>query len=307
MYVYDEYDQRIIEDRVKQFRDQTRRYLAGELSEEEFRPLRLQNGLYVQRFAPMLRVAVPYGQLTSRQTRMMAKIARDFDKGYAHISTRQNVQFNWPALEDVPDILAELATVQMHAIQTSGNCLRNVTTDQFAGVAADELIDPRPWCEIVRQWTTFHPEFAYLPRKFKIAITGAPNDRAAVKFHDIGLMASAKGYSLFVDSRFETPVLDMLADLHAGKIEAAVLWGPLAGPIIKQKYSEMQLTLLLIEALPPRMFFRITMGVRQGERVWKRKLNALIRRNQPEIDQILREAGVPLVTDMGTGLKPINP
>jgi len=187
MYVYDEYDQRIIEDRVKQFRDQTRRYLAGELSEEEFRPLRLQNGLYVQRFAPMLRVAVPYGQLTSRQTRMMAKIARDFDKGYAHISTRQNVQFNWPALEDVPDILAELATVQMHAIQTSGNCLRNVTTDQFAGVAADELIDPRPWCEIVRQWTTFHPEFAYLPRKFKIAVNGSTADRAAIEVHDIGL------------------------------------------------------------------------------------------------------------------------
>eukprot|EP01030_Chromulinospumella_sphaerica_P010296 gene10296-10102_t len=187
MYVYDEYDQRIIEDRVKQFRDQTRRYLAGELSEEEFRPLRLQNGLYVQRFAPMLRVAVPYGQLTSRQTRMMAKIARDFDKGYAHISTRQNVQFNWPALEDVPDILAELATVQMHAIQTSGNCLRNVTTDQFAGVAADEVIDPRPWCEIVRQWTTFHPEFAYLPRKFKIAINGSASDRAAIEVHDIGL------------------------------------------------------------------------------------------------------------------------
>ncbi len=144
MYVYDEYDQRIIEDRVKQFRDQTRRYLAGELSEEEFRPLRLQNGLYIQRFAPMLRVAVPYGQLTSRQVRKLAKIARDYDKGYAHISTRQNVQYNWPALEDVPEILAELATVQMHAIQTSGNCLRNVTTDQFAGVAADELIDPRP-------------------------------------------------------------------------------------------------------------------------------------------------------------------
>ncbi len=187
MYVYDEYDQRIIEDRVKQFRDQTRRYLAGELSEEEFRPLRLQNGLYVQRFAPMLRVAVPYGQLTSRQARMMAKIARDYDKGYAHISTRQNVQFNWPALEDVPDILEELATVQMHAIQTSGNCLRNVTTDQFAGVAADELIDSRPWCEIVRQWTTFHPEFAYLPRKFKIAINGSASDRAAIEVHDIGL------------------------------------------------------------------------------------------------------------------------
>jgi sulfite reductase (NADPH) hemoprotein beta-component len=186
MYVYDEYDQRIIEDRVKQFRDQTRRYLAGELSEEEFRPLRLQNGLYIQRFAPMLRVAVPYGQLTSRQVRMMAKIARDYDKGYAHISTRQNVQFNWPAVEDIPDILAELATVQMHAIQTSGNCLRNVTTDQFAGVAADE-IDPRPWCEIVRQWTTFHPEFAYLPRKFKIAINGSTADRAAIEVHDIGL------------------------------------------------------------------------------------------------------------------------
>jgi sulfite reductase (NADPH) hemoprotein beta-component len=187
MYVYDEYDQRIIEDRVKQFRDQTRRYLAGELSEEEFRPLRLQNGLYIQRFAPMLRVAVPYGQLNARQTRMLAKIARDYDKGYAHISTRQNVQYNWPALEDIPEILAELATVQMHAIQTSGNCLRNVTTDQFAGVAADELVDPRPWCEIVRQWTTFHPEFAYLPRKFKIAVNGSRDDRAAIEVHDIGL------------------------------------------------------------------------------------------------------------------------
>ncbi|KTS99681.1 nitrite/sulfite reductase [Pseudomonas parafulva] len=187
MYVYDEYDQRIIEDRVKQFRDQTRRYLAGELSEEEFRPLRLQNGLYIQRFAPMLRVAVPYGQLNARQVRTLAKIARDYDKGYAHISTRQNVQFNWPALEDIPDILAELATVQMHAIQTSGNCLRNTTTDQFAGVAADEVIDPRPWCEIVRQWTTFHPEFAFLPRKFKIAINGSKQDRAVIEVHDIGL------------------------------------------------------------------------------------------------------------------------
>ncbi|MEN5304090.1 MULTISPECIES: nitrite/sulfite reductase [unclassified Pseudomonas] len=187
MYVYDEYDQRIIEDRVKQFRDQTRRYLAGELSEEEFRPLRLQNGLYIQRFAPMLRVAVPYGQLNATQVRTLAKIARDYDKGYAHISTRQNVQFNWPALEDIPDILAELATVQMHAIQTSGNCLRNTTTDQFAGVAADEIVDPRPWCEIVRQWTTFHPEFAYLPRKFKIAINGSKEDRAAIEVHDIGL------------------------------------------------------------------------------------------------------------------------
>ncbi|TWH64869.1 sulfite reductase (NADPH) hemoprotein beta-component [Azomonas agilis] len=187
MYQYDQYDQKIVDERVQQFRDQTRRYLAGELPEEEFRPLRLQNGLYVQRHAPMLRVAVPYGLLSSAQVRVLAKIARDYDKGYAHISTRQNVQFNWPKLEDVPDILAELAKVQMHAIQTSGNCLRNTTSDQFAGVARDELVDPRPWCEIIRQWTTLHPEFAYLPRKFKIAVNGAQQDRAAIEVHDIGL------------------------------------------------------------------------------------------------------------------------
>ncbi|AVR68338.1 sulfite reductase [Pseudomonas paraeruginosa] len=193
MYVYDEYDQRIVEDRVKQFRDQTRRYLTGELTGEEFRPLRLQNGLYIQRYAPMLRIAVPYGLLSSRQLRKLAQIARDYDKGYAHISTRQNVQFNWPELEDVPEILAELATVQMHAIQTSGNCIRNTTTDQFAGVARDELVDPRPWCEIIRQWSTFHPEFAHLPRKFKIAVNGAVSDRAAIEVHDIGLEAVKNG------------------------------------------------------------------------------------------------------------------
>ncbi|WP_278420452.1 nitrite/sulfite reductase [Stutzerimonas kunmingensis] len=187
MYVYDQYDQHIIEDRVRQFRDQTRRFLAGELADEEFRPLRLQNGLYIQRYAPMLRVAVPYGLLSSTQVRKLAEIARHYDKGYAHISTRTNVQFNWPELEDVPEILAELATVQMHAIQTSGNCIRNTTTDQFAGVAKDELIDPRPWCEIIRQWSTFHPEFAFLPRKFKIAVNGAVSDRAAIEVHDIGL------------------------------------------------------------------------------------------------------------------------
>ena len=187
MYVYDEYDQRIIEERVAQFRGQTERYLAGELGEEEFRPLRLQNGLYVQRHAPMLRVCVPYGLLSAPQLRMLAKLARDYDKNYAHISTRQNVQYNWPKLEDVPDMLAELASVQMHAIQTSGNCIRNVTTDQFAGVAADEVIDPRPWCEIIRQWATFHPEFAHLPRKFKIAVNGSAADRAAIEVHDIGL------------------------------------------------------------------------------------------------------------------------
>ncbi|MFT5781636.1 MAG: sulfite reductase (NADPH) hemoprotein beta-component [Pseudomonas sp.] len=189
MYVYDQYDQQIVEDRVKQFADQTRRFLSGELTGEDFRPLRLQNGLYIQRYAPMLRVAVPYGLLSSVQVRMLAKIARDYDKGYAHISTRQNVQFNWPELEDVPAILAELATVQMHAIQTSGNCIRNTTTDQFAGVAADELIDPRPWCEIIRQWSSFHPEFSHLPRKFKIAVNGSVSDRAAIEVHDIGLEA----------------------------------------------------------------------------------------------------------------------
>jgi sulfite reductase (NADPH) hemoprotein beta-component len=187
MYVYDQYDQKIIDERVTQYRDQTRRFLAGELSEEEFRPLRLQNGLYVQRLAPMLRIAVPYGIMNSIQLRKLAEISRTYDKGYAHISTRQNVQLNWPRLAEVPDILAELATVQMHAIQTSGNCIRNTTADQFAGVAIDELEDPRPYCEIIRQWSTLHPEFAFLPRKFKIAVCGSTQDRAAIHFHDIGI------------------------------------------------------------------------------------------------------------------------
>jgi sulfite reductase (NADPH) hemoprotein beta-component len=189
MYIYDQYDQQIIEDRVRQFRDQTRRYFAGELTEDEFLPLRLQNGLYVQRHAPMLRIAVPYGLLASKQLRMLAHITRKYDKSYAHITTRTNVQLNWPELENVPDILEELASVQMHAIQTSGNCIRNTTTDQFAGVARDEQVDPRPWCEIIRQWSTFHPEFARLPRKFKIAVNGCTQDRAAIEVHDIGLEA----------------------------------------------------------------------------------------------------------------------
>jgi sulfite reductase (NADPH) hemoprotein beta-component len=187
MYKYDTYDQAIVDERVAQFRDQTRRFLAGELSEDEFRPLRLQNGLYIQRVAPMLRVAIPYGLLSSRQTRMLAHIARKYDKGYGHFTTRQNIQYNWPKLEEVPDILADLASVEMHAIQTSGNCVRNITTDHFAGVAADEIVDPRALAEILRQWSTFHPEFAYLPRKFKIALNGAVEDRAAVLLHDIGL------------------------------------------------------------------------------------------------------------------------
>jgi len=187
MYVYDEYDQTIVDQRVTQFRGQTERFLAGKLSEAEFLPLRLQNGLYIQRLAPMLRIAVPYGLLNSTQLRKLAEITRTFDKGYAHISTRQNIQINWPRLEEVPDILEHLASVQMHAIQTSGNCIRNTTTDQYAGVATDELEDPRPYCEIIRQWSTLHPEFAFLPRKFKIAVCGTTEDRAAIRAHDIGV------------------------------------------------------------------------------------------------------------------------
>ncbi|SMF38907.1 sulfite reductase (NADPH) hemoprotein beta-component [Alteromonadaceae bacterium Bs31] len=212
MYVYDEHDHTIIRERVKQFRNQTNRYLAGEIKEEEFLPLRLQNGLYVQRLAPMLRIAVPYGMLNARQLRKIAHITRHYDKGYCHITTRQNIQLNWPKLEEVPDILAELAEVEMHAVQTSGNCIRNVTTDQFAGVATDELIDPRPYCEIIRQWSTFHPEFAFLPRKFKIAVSGTAEDRAAIHFHDIGLQIVKQdentGFKVFVGGGLgRTPVI----------------------------------------------------------------------------------------------------
>jgi len=189
MYTYNDVDQTLVDQRVAQFADQTRRFLAGDLDEEEFRVLRLQNGLYIQRHAPMLRVAIPYGLLNATQLRTLADIARRWDRGYAHFTTRQNVQFNWPQLKDVPDMLAELATVQMHAIQTSGNCIRNTTTDHFAGIAPDEIVNPLVWCEIIRQWSTLHPEFAFLPRKFKIAVSGAHTDRAAVAVHDIGLQA----------------------------------------------------------------------------------------------------------------------
>jgi sulfite reductase (NADPH) hemoprotein beta-component len=195
MYHYDEIDHRIVAERVEQFRDQTRRFLAGTLAEDDFRPLRLQNGLYVQKHAPMLRVAVPYGMLSAAQVRMFAHIARKYDRGYGHFSTRQNIQFNWPKLAEVPDILADLAKVEMHAVQTSGNCIRNITTDHLAGVAPDEIVNPLVWTEVLRQWSTFHPEFAFLPRKFKIAVSGATEDRAAIQLHDIGLQAvrDAKG------------------------------------------------------------------------------------------------------------------
>jgi sulfite reductase (NADPH) hemoprotein beta-component len=190
MYQYDQYDQTLVDERVAQYRDQVRRRLSGELSEEEFRPLRLQNGLYMQRHAYMHRIAIPYGNLRSDQLRMLARIAREHDRGYGHFSTRTNIQFNWIQLEETPEILAKLASVQMHGIQTSGNCIRNITADQFAGVAPDETVDPRPWAEILRQWSTFHPEFLWLPRKFKIAVSGSKEDRAAVQIHDLGVYLS---------------------------------------------------------------------------------------------------------------------
>lgn len=214
MYLYTDFDQQLINQRVAQFRDQTERYLAGKLSEDEYRPLRLQNGLYVQRYAPMLRIAVPYGLMNSKQLRKIAEVSTQYDRGYAHVSTRQNIQLNWPALEDVSEILAELATVQMHAIQTSGNCIRNTTTDQYAGVVAGEIADPRPTCELIRQWSTFHPEFAFLPRKFKIAVSALEEkDRAATAFHDIGVYivrneAGEMGYKIMVGGGLgRTPII----------------------------------------------------------------------------------------------------
>ena len=219
MYIYDSYDQSIVNERVAQFKDQTDRYLNGDLTEEQFLPLRLQNGLYVQRYAPMLRVAVPYGLLSSTQVRKIAHIARTYDKGYAHVTTRTNFQFNWPELKDVPEILKELATVQMHAIQTSGNCIRNTTTDQFAGVTSGELVDPRPYCEIIRQWSTFHPEFAFLPRKFKIAVNShTTDDRAATLLHDVALKIVKNdkgeiGYQVYVGGGLgRTPIVASLVE-----------------------------------------------------------------------------------------------
>ncbi len=213
MYQYNDKDQTLIDERVTEFRDQTQRFLKGEMADDKYRSLRLMNGVYIQTHAPLLRIAGPYGLLSSKQIRKLASIARDYDKGFCHFTTRQNIQFNWPALERIPDILEELASVQMHAIQTSGNCLRNTTSDQLAGVAPDELEDPRPYCEIIRQWTILHPEFAYLPRKFKIAVSGATLDRAATQFHDIGLHLVKNeqgviGFKVFVGGGLgRTPVI----------------------------------------------------------------------------------------------------
>ncbi|MGD9943785.1 MAG: nitrite/sulfite reductase [Burkholderiaceae bacterium] len=233
MYQYDPIDQRFVEERVAQFRGQTQRFLAGRLSDSEFLPLRLQNGLYIQRHAPMLRIAIPYGMLASRQLRRLAHVARVYDRGYGHFSTRQNLQLNWPKLEQVPDILAELAQVQLHAIQTSGNCVRNITSDHFAGVAPDEVVDPLIWAELLRQWSTFHPEFAFLPRKFKIGISGAEEDRVAVRVHDIGLQARRN---------------------EAGEIGFRVIAGgglgrtPMVGPVIRE-FIEWPHLLTYVEAV----------------------------------------------------------
>ena len=216
MYRYDEFDHAFVSARVEQFRDQVNRRLSGEIAEEAFRPLRLMNGVYLQLHAYMLRVAIPYGTLNSRQMRMLAHVARRYDRGYGHFTTRQNIQYNWPKLSDTPDILAELASVEMHAIQTSGNCIRNVTADHFAGAAADEIADPRPYAEILRQWSSVHPEFSFLPRKFKIAVTGAPNDRAAIQVHDIGLQvkkneAGEIGFGVYVGGgQGRTPLIAKL-------------------------------------------------------------------------------------------------
>jgi len=223
MYQYTDTDQTLVDERVAQFRRQTEQFLKGELSEDHYRALRLRNGVYIQTHAPLLRVAGPYGLLNSKQVRKLAHIARFYDKNYCHFTTRQNIQFNWPKLEKIPDILAELASVQMHSIQTSGNCMRNTTTDHLAGVCVDEIEDPRPYCEIIRQWTTLHPEFDYLPRKFKIAVSGALHDRAATQFHDIGLhlVKNAEGevgFKVIVGGGLgRTPIIGQVIKLYLEK------------------------------------------------------------------------------------------
>lgn len=262
MYVYDEHDRQIAAERVAQFRDQTERALAGELSEEEFLPLRLQNGLYVQRLAPMLRICVPYGMLRSRQLRRLARITRDYDKGYAHVTTRTNIQLNWPRIEDVPDILAELAEVEMHANQTSGNCIRNTTTDPFSGVQKDEIADPRPYCEIIRQWSTFHPEFAFLPRKFKIAVNASEHtDRAAIQVHDIGLQMVRNDQG------------ELGFQVHVG---GGLGRTPMVGPVIRAFLPELDL-LTYLEAI-----VRVYNRYGRRDNKFKARIKILVKALSPE-------------------------
>ena len=260
MYQYNDFDQRFVDERVEQYRDQTQRFLAGELTDDQFMQLRLRNGLYIQRLAPMLRIAVPYGTLSSTQLRALAAVARDYDKGYGHLSTRQNMQINWPDLEAVPDILAGLAKVQMHCIQTSGSCIRNVTTDQFAGVAADEVVDARPYCEIIRQWSTFHPEFDWLPRKFKIAVNGAQADRAAIHVHDIGIRVHLGGDG--------APRFDFLVGGGLGRT-------PVVGKVIREGLPERHL-LTYLEAI-----LRVYNRYGRRDNKYKARIKILVRAMTP--------------------------
>ncbi len=261
MYIYDKYDQTMVDERVAQYRDQTARFLAGELTGEEFLHLRLRNGLYIQRLAPMLRIAIPYGLISSAQLRTLAHISREYDKGYGHFTTRQNLQLNWPKLEQVPDILAELAAVQMHAIQTSGNCIRNVTTDQYAGSAEDEIEDSRAWAEIIRQWSTFHPEFNWLPRKFKIAVTGARHDRAAVQVHDIGVRLVEHG---------DEVGFQILAGGGLGRT-------PAIGPVIREFLPKKHL-LTYLEAI-----LRVYNRYGRRDNKFKARIKILVRAMTPEV------------------------
>lgn len=269
MYQYDEIDQQLVEQRVEQFRDQVKRRLSDELPEDEFRPLRLQNGLYLQRHAYMLRVAVPYGMLSSNQLRMLGHIAKKYDRGYGHFTTRQNIQYNWVNLEDTPNILADLATVQMHAIQTSGNCIRNITSDPFAGVAGDEIVDPRVVCELLRQWSTLHPEFAYLPRKFKIAINGAKEDRAIVAAHDVGIhiIKNAQG--------------ELLANVYAG---GGLGRTPILGVLIKKELPWKDLPTYLSAVL------RVYNRFGRRDNLYKARIKILVKALGPEEFSRLVEA-----------------
>ena len=284
MYVYDEHDRQILAERVAQFRDQTDRALAGELAEDEFLPLRLQNGLYVQRLAPMLRICIPYGMLRSQQLRRLARVTRDYDKGYAHFTTRQNVQLNWPALEDVPDILAELAEVEMHANQTSGNCIRNTTTDQFAGVQSDEIADPRPYCEIIRQWSTYHPEFAFLPRKFKVAVNASEQtDRAAIQVHDIGLQMVRNDAG------------DLGFRVHVG---GGLGRTPMVGPVIRDFIPELDL-LTYLEAI-----LRVYNRYGRRDNKYKARIKILVKALTPEGFAERVEAEWAHIKDSPTRLTP---
>ncbi|HLB14098.1 MAG TPA: nitrite/sulfite reductase [Burkholderiales bacterium] len=272
MYRYDAIDQRLVDERVAQFRDQTRRFLVGQLSDEEFKQLRLRNGLYLQRHAPMLRIAIPYGLLSTTQLRKLAHLARTYDRGYGHFSTRQNLQLNWPKLEDVPDMLAELATVQMHAIQTSGNAVRNITTDHFAGVAADEIVDSLVWCEILRQWSTFNPEFSYLPRKFKIAINGAAVDRAATWVHDIGLHAvRADGGPVEPGDPFPSPAVGFRVLVGGGLGRT-----PIIGHVIRE-FLPWRHLLTYLDAI-----FRVYNRYGRRDNIHKARIKILVKERGPE-------------------------